>query len=130
QILRASQSSFRNFRQQALPYVGYLLLKKGDEALDRSTSLVQKIEQDFSDEMLKAKEANAQIASTLESARAAAGKVGVTRHSTDFAKIANTHKIASRIWLVATAVLIAGVAVFSWYFVSHQLPEGDLRVAA
>lgn len=39
QILQASQDSFRNFRQQALPYVGYLLLKKGDEALDRSTSL-------------------------------------------------------------------------------------------
>lgn len=125
------------FRQETIPYFGYLQMKRDSDALTATATRLKTIEESGSDvfqnlsnlaEEAKGKES--EIDKVLEAARAAAGTIGVERHSTDFQQIAGKHKLASRWWLAATGVLLSAVAFTAYYFISHQLPEGDLHTAA
>jgi hypothetical protein len=129
-ILTAAKSSIENLRQQVLPVIGYLSMKKGDEALARSTSLVRQIENEFGQEIEKARSMISEIESTRDAARAAAGQIGVERHSVDFRTIAQTHNETSKKWLIATWILLALVSAFSLLFIFFLLPNGDVSGAA
>jgi hypothetical protein len=139
ELLQAANNQCGAFLKALLPDYGYLkmnsekfqsLLQSVSQAGQQTSEEFGQIKKQLEAELSGASSARVEAESILSAMKEAAGKTGASQHSTNFSEIADKHKKVSWAWLAVTCALITTVAGYSWYFMSHLLPDASLTGTA
>lgn len=127
QLINSLESEYDELMSEIGPHINYLLRKQTDFGTIEATAheMVQRLEELTSDTLVKQTEAVEKTEAILQTARVAAGKVGVGQQSDEFSKQAKQHGNAAKRWLIAASILgvISLIAVLASFFGWSPTPK-------